>query len=323
MEFTTALVERVREAVVRHTRRTPLLRSEWLSSCTGANVYLKCENLQDTGSFKLRGAVAALSMLSPSEGSRGVVASSAGNHGLGLARASARLGVSCTVVVPRSAPQVKIRGMEREGAKVIRSPHDGYDDTEAWALDHLQDWGGVFISPYDSPPVMAGNGGTVMLEILEEIPRLDTLVVPCGGGGLAVGAGTVVRERSSTTRVVGVNTEASPGMWLSRRDGRAHRRVESRPTIAEGIEGGVGELTFRLGLRVIDDVVVVSENAIRKGVREIALRDHMVVEGSGAVGVAALLERRTEGETICVVLTGSNIDRERLIELLMAGPENG
>jgi threonine dehydratase len=316
-EPTLATVERIRDAVSRHARRTPLLRSEWLSAQSGSDVFLKCESLQITGSFKLRGALAALEVLSDEERSAGVVTASAGNHGLGLARAAALLGIPCTVVVPRGCPAVKVSGMERDGARIVRSPHDGFDRTQAWTLDQLGSLGGRFVSAYDDPAVIAGNGGTLMLEILEEMPPPELIVAPCGGGGLTGGIGLVARERAQETRVIGVNTEASPGMWRSLRDGRPHLEVESAPTLAEGIEGGVGELTFRLAQRVLDGVVLVSEPEIRDAIRDVLFRERLVVEGSAAAGVAALRGGRVRpAGSACVILTGSNIDSDVLRAVL-------
>jgi len=307
-EPTIGLTEGIREVVARHTRRTPLLRSEWLSQLTGSEVFLKCENLQITGSFKVRGAVAALSTLSEEQRSWGVVACSAGNHGLGLALAAKTFGVPCTIVVPRSVPAVKEEGIRAFGARVVKCPHEGYDRTQAWTLERLGELGGVFTSPVEDPAVIAGNGGTTMLEVLEDAPPLDAVVVPCGGGGCVIGAGIVARAKSPTTRVIAVNTDASPGMWLSRRDGRPHVVVDGAPTIADGIEGGVSEVTLRLGERFIDDVVLAQETTIRRAVPQIARHEHMMVEGSGAAGVAALLNGRIDAGCICIVLSGGNID---------------
>ena len=320
MRRQTVSAEDIREAVDRHVRRTPILLSAWLSELTGARVFLKCENLQLTGSFKVRGAVAAVSRLTPEERADGVIACSAGNHGLGLAFAARALNIPCTVVVPSAAPRVKAEGIAALGAKVIRSPHDGYDRTQAWTLERLAEFGGRFVSPFDDPAVMAGNGGTLMLEILEDLPGVDLVVIPCGGGGCSIGAGMVARARAPRTRIIAVNTDASPGMWLSRRDGRAHLEVESGPTIAEGLEGGVSETSFELGGRFIDDVVVAREALIRQMVGEILSRERMVVEGSGAAGVAALVEGAVPlgpARTVCAVLTGSNIDPELLASLVL------
>lgn len=310
MDFDT--IERIRPVVAKHVRRTPMLRSEWLSKLAGAEVWLKCENLQVTGSFKVRGGFAAVSQI------RGpVIASSAGNHGQGLARAAREFGVPCTVVVPRSAPRIKVEAIRGEGARVVEAPFDGYDDTQAWTLERLGELGGgEFVSPFDHPAVIAGNGGTLALEILEDAPDVDTIVVPCGGGGCAIGVGVVARTKSSRLRCVGVNTDASPGMWKSRREGRACLRVDSAPTIADGLEGGVSQVSFELANRFVDDVLAVRESTIRWAVGEIVRREQLVVEGSGAAGVAALMEGARIGRRICVVLTGSNIDPERLVELV-------
>ena len=307
-EPTIEFIEEVRGTVAQHARRTPLFRSEWLSQLAGSEVFLKCENLQITGSFKLRGAVAALSTLPEDKRCAGVVACSAGNHGLGLALAAKTFGVPCTIVVPRSVPAVKEEGIRAFGAKVVKCPHDGYDRTEAWTLERLGELGGIFTSPVEDPAVIAGNGGTTMLEVLEDAPPLDAVVVPCGGGGCVIGAGLVARAKSPATRVIAVNTDASPGMWLSRRDGRPHVVVDGRPTIADGIEGGVSEVTLRLGERFIDDVVLAQETTIRRTVPQIARHEHMMVEGSGAAGVAALLDGRIDTGRICIVLSGGNID---------------
>jgi threonine dehydratase len=292
------------------------LRSEWLSQLAGSEVYLKCENLQLTGSFKVRGAIAALSLLDEDQRSAGVVASSAGNHGLGLAFAARVFDVPCTIVVPRSIRAAKEEGIQALGARIVMSPHDGYDHTQAWTLDRLGELGGIFISPFEHPAVIAGNGGTTMLEIVEDAPPFDAAVIPCGGGGCAIGAGIVAEARSPATRIIGVNTDASPGLWLSRRDGRPHLTVDSEPTIAEGLEGGVSELTFELSKRYIDDVVMAREETIRCAVLEVGRREHMIVEGSGAAAVAALLDHRlpTTGRS-CLFLTGANIDWTLLTSL--------
>ncbi len=311
----------IRETVSRHLRRTPLLRSEWLSGLAGAEVHLKCENLQVTGSFKVRGALAAVSLLAEDERTEGVVACSAGNHGLGLAFAAKVFGIPCTVVVPRSAPAVKADGIAALGAKVIRSPHDGYDATHAWTVDRLGELGGRFVSPFDDPAIMAGNGGTLMLEVLEDLPDVDLMVIPCGGGGCSIGAAAAARGRGARPRIVAVNTDASPGMWLSRRDGKARLEVDSAPTIAEGLEGGVSENSFRLANEYVDDVVLAREDTVRRAVSDLFARERMVVEGSGAAGVAALLDGAVplgEARRVCIVLTGSNIDRSLFLSLVGA-----
>jgi threonine dehydratase len=311
------LVENVRGYVAGMAIRTPCLASEWLSAELGGQAWMKCENLQHTGSFKVRGPLARLPWLSKEERLCGVLCASAGNHGKGLAWAAKHYGIRCTVCVPSTIPENKEKAIRRYGAQLVKTKFRTYDDTAEYARELAQQTGRVWISPFDDDHIMAGNGGTTALEILEDVPKADAIVVPCGGGGLAIGAGAVVREASPKTKIIGVNTDASPGMWLSRRDQRAHLRVDSKPTIAEGLEGGVTEKSYELGLKFIDDVVVVKEEHLRKAAGELLRRHRMVVEGSAAVVIAALLDGvLPKGLRRAVfVLSGSNIDGSRIREI--------
>ena len=307
----------MRPAVERLARRTPLVESTWLSGLHGAPVRLKCENLQRTGSFKLRGAAAAIDGLTGAERERGVVACSAGNHGRGLALAAQAAGVPCRIAVPKSCPAVKREAIVAAGATLEVSPHVGYDATHAWLAERLPEWGGVEISAFEHPRVIAGGGGSLALEMLEQLPGPPAaFVLPCGGGGMSVGVGLVARELAPDALVVAVNTDASPGMWRSRRDGRARLSIDSAPTIADGIEGGIGPVTWELSARTIDDVVLAREATIRRAVRELCLQEKLVVEGAGAAGVAALLDGVLPPGPLCIVLSGGNIDPALLAELL-------
>jgi len=305
------LVERVTPAVRARVRRTRLVRSAWLSEVRGGEVLLKCEHEQITGSFKVRGPFAKLAEARLAR----VVAASAGNHGMGLAYAAREHAIPCTIYVPRTVPAVKEEKIRALGAELVKAPFDSYDPTEEYARSRSE--GALWVSPFDDPHIIAGNGGTTAMEIFEEAGAVDAVILPCGGGGLAIGVGVVARRLAPGAAVIGVNSEASPGMWLSRRDGRAHLRVDSKPTIAEGIEGGVSETTYRLGLRFIDDLIAVSEEAIARAVVEMRRREGMTIEGSAAAGVAAVVEGRVarDRKRIVVVLTGGNIDPARLQDL--------
>lgn len=312
------LVENVRAYVTGMAWRTPCLPSEWLGRVVGGEAWLKCENLQYTGSFKIRGPLAKLPWLTQEERFCGVLCSSAGNHGKGLSWACKHYGIRCTVCVPRTIPANKERAIRRYGAKVVRTEYDGYDDTEAYARDLAKKTGAVWIDPYDDDHIRAGNGGTTALEILEDLKKLDAIVLPVGGGGLAVGAGVVARTKAPHVRIIGVNSDASPGMWLSRRDGRAHERVERKPTIAEGLEGGVSQRSYELGKTFIDDMLLVKEASLRQAIVEVLRYHRMAIEGSAAVVVAAALEGLIpkEFKRVCFVLSGSNIDLTRVREIL-------
>ena len=308
-----SLIERIAPAVKSRVLRTPLLPSPWLSSLAGAEVWLKCENLQLTHSFKVRGPFAKFADV---PGLKRVVAASAGNHGQGLAFAARAHGASCTIFVPRTIPAIKEAAIRSYGAELIKAPFDGYDDTETFARERIGD--ATWVSPFDDPHIIAGNGGTTALDILDELDGIDAFVLACGGGGMSIGVGVVARQLCPNTKVIGVNSEASPGMFVSRRDGRAHLKIDSQPTIAEGIEGGVAETTYRLGLKFIDDVVCVSEASIRRAVVDTLARERQLIEGSAAAAVAAVAERKFPRgcKRIVVVLSGGNIDLERVKSLL-------
>lgn len=312
------LVEHVREFVQGMVVRTPCLPSEWLSALYGTQVWMKCENLQHTGSFKIRGALARLPFLSKDERLAGVLCASAGNHGKGLAWAAKHYGIRCTVCVPKSLPLNKEQAIKRYGAQLVKTEFANYDDTQAYAMDLAQKTGKVWISPFDDPHIQAGNGGTTMLEVLEDIPKVDALLVPVGGGGLAIGAGVVAKAKASRAKIIGVNTDASPGMWQSRKEGKALLKIASKPTIAEGIEGGVSERTFELGKQYIDDLLLVKEGHLKKAIAELLRRHRMAVEGSAAVVLAALMDGQLPKgfKRVVVVLTGANIDASRIKEIV-------
>jgi threonine dehydratase len=312
------LVENVREFVSGMAVRTPCLPSEWLTGLYGANVWMKCENLQHTGSFKIRGALARLPFLSKDERLCGVLCASAGNHGKGLAWASKHYGIRCTVCVPKTLPLNKEQAIKRYGAQLIKTEFDSYDETQAYAIELAQKTGRVWISPFDDPYIQAGNGGTTMLEILEDIPKADAVLVPVGGGGLAVGAGIVAKAKASRAKIFGVNTDASPAMWLSRKEKKAQVRVNSKPTIAEGVEGGVSENTYTLGLDAIEDMLLVKEGHLKKAVAEMLRRHRMAIEGSAALVVAALMDGLLPKgfKRVVAILSGSNIDATRIKDIV-------
>jgi threonine dehydratase len=294
-------------------RRTPVLHSPALSERCGRPVHLKCENQQVTGSFKVRGALARIALLEGEARYRGVVAASAGNHGLGVAWACRLLGVPGLVVVPETVARVKLDRL-REMLVKVRLHGDCYDEAEACARQIADEAEATFVSPFDDPWVMAGNGGTVGQEIREQLPACSAVVTPLGGGGLAVGLAVGL----DGIPVLGVNTEASPAIARSLAEGTVYRTWDSAPTLAEGLEGGVSDTSAALCARHLAGVEVVQERSIAEAIRLVARRHGMVLEGSAAAGVAALLEDKPlPGDgPICVVLTGRNIDRDRLEKVL-------
>jgi threonine dehydratase len=315
------LIQRVRPEVDRIARRTPLDFSPVLSETSGREVYVKCENLQRTGSFKIRGATAKLQSLGPQERQRGVVAASAGNHGQGVAWVARELGIAATIYVPAVVPKTKLEGMKRLGARVVVSENEGFDATEAEAMEAAEREGGVWVSAYDDPWVMAG-GGTVGSEIFEEMTDVDAVVIPVGGGGLAIGVGVAARSLSPRCRIVGVNTSASPAMHLSRRDGRPYLTLPPQPTIAEGLEGGLSARAFELANRFIDEVLVAEESSLGRAIAWTLKSHRFAIEGSAAVAVAALLDGLLSSayRRLCLVLSGGNIDYRRLRDIVQQAP---
>jgi threonine dehydratase len=297
---------------------TPLLYSRVLSEQAGGPVYLKCENLQRTGSFKIRGAYVRIARLSAAERARGVVAASAGNHAQGVALAAALLGASATVVMPERAPLPKVEATRGYGASVIlhgSSVEDALDE----ALRFAARTGAVFIHPFDHPDIVAGQG-TLGLEISEQCPGVRTILIPVGGGGVAAGITVAVHSLDPEVRVVGVQAEAVPGLIASFEAGHPVQ-VVGTPTMADGIAvQRPGDIPFTILSAGMDRVVAVSEAALARGLLLCLERAKQVVEPSGAAGVAALLAGPGEFEPpIVVVLSGGNIDPLLLSKLLRNG----
>ena len=306
-----------RKAVQRHAWHTPLAQSAALGKLAGCSVYLKMECWQHTGSFKVRGALSKLSSLSPDEWERGVVTASAGNHGLGVAYASQVLGLPpVTIFVPEGAPRAKVERLEAFSCEIRRAGAD-YDAAHAIAEVYAEARGATYVSAYDDPVVVAAQG-TVGLEVMEDLPQADVLLVPVGGGGLIAGLAIAAKAINPGARVLGVQPEASPSAYLSLRDGRAYEAFPAGPTICDGLAGGFGRVPYELAGDLIDGVLVVPEADVRRSVAWLVSHEQLVVEGSGAIAIAPLLNGQldAEGQRVIAVLTGRNIDATSLYEIL-------
>ncbi|GHE56838.1 threonine ammonia-lyase [Streptomyces longispororuber] len=299
-------------------RVTPMENSRYLSGLVGAPVHLKCENLQRTGSFKLRGAYVRIAGLLPEERAAGVVAASAGNHAQGVALASSLLGVRSTVFMPAGAPLPKVAATRDYGAEV-RLEGQVVDETLAAAQEYARTTGAVFIHPFDHPDVVAGQG-TVGLEVLEQRPELRTLLVGVGGGGLAAGIAVAVKALRPDVRVVGVQAAGAAAYPPSLAAGRPVS-IENPVTMADGIKvGRPGEVPFRLVEEFVDDVVTVSEDALSRALLLCLERAKMVVEPAGASTVAALLsEPRAVAGPVVALLSGGNVDPLLMQRILRHG----
>lgn len=301
--------------------RTPLLHSRVLSEAAGGPVYLKCENLQRTGSFKIRGAYVRIARLSEDERARGVVAASAGNHAQGVALAASLLGCKAKVFMPEGAPLPKVAATRAYGADVV-FPGPMVDECLTAARDYAEEHGAVLVHPFDHPDVIAGQG-TIGLEILEECPDVRTVVAPVGGGGLVAGIAAAIRGATQgigEVPVVGAQAKRAAAFPPSLAAGRPVR-VEVSPTMADGIAvGRPGELTYELVNELVRAVVTVTEESISQALLLCLERSKQVVEPAGAAGVAALLEHGYAFEPpVVAVLSGGNIDPLLLAKVLRHG----
>ena len=296
---------------------TPCLESRTLSEILGAQVFLKFENLQFTASFKERGALNKLARLTAAERARGVLAVSAGNHAQGVAYHAQRLGIPATIVMPRFAPAVKVERTRGFGAEVVLEG-DTFDDARRHGLHLAQQRGLTLVHPYDDLAVIAGQG-TIALEMLQQQPQIDTLVVAIGGGGLIAGVATAARALRPGIEVIGVQTERFPAAWNAKHGGQ---RENAQATIADGIAvASPGALALPLIRRHVDDVLLVGEDDIEQAILMLLEIEKTVVEGAGAVGLAALLKHgeRFRGRRVGLILGGGNIEPLVLAEIIERG----
>lgn len=307
-----------RERIVPFVRRTPLVRSAYLSELTGGDVWLKCECLQPTGSFKVRGALNKVGLLTPEERARGIVTGSAGNHGLGVAYAAQVWGgVQADIFVPVTAPRAKVDKMRRFGVGV-HLVGNTYEDAHQAAEAFAQETGATYVQAYDDLDVVAGQG-TIALEVLDDLPGVDTMLVPIGGGGMMAGIAVVAHERAPNCRLIGVQPEASPAALLSLRDGVAHDPYDHEPTLADGLAGGFGAVPFAVAREWIDDVLLVGEADLRRAIYMLVDQEQLVVEASGAIAIAPLLNGSLDvaGRTFVCVLSGGNVETSLLRDILI------
>jgi threonine dehydratase len=299
---------------------SPCARSETLSKLTGTTALLKLENLQMTGAYKERGALNKLLQLPAGEREQGLIAASAGNHAQAVASHAGRLGVQATIVMPEATPIMKVANTRAHGARVVLHGAN-YDEAyaEARRLEHVERL--TFVHPFDDPDVIAGQG-TVALEILEQEPEVDAVLVPIGGGGLVSGVGAVLKALRPGAKVVGVETEVLPSMLQALEAGRPVT-LDPANTVADGIAvKRAGDLTFEHVRRLVDEIVTVSEEEIASAILYLLEREKTVVEGAGAVAVAALMQHKVrglEGRRVVSIVSGGNIDVNLVARVIERG----
>jgi len=313
-------VRAARDRVTETTRQTPLEYSYTFSAMTGAEVHLKLELFQRTGSFKLRGATNRIATLSDEERQKGVVTASAGNHAQGVALAATRIGVDSTIVMPEHAPISKVKATRSYGGDVVLYGED-YDEAAERAHEIEREEGRTYVHAFDDDYVMAGQG-TIGLEIYDELPEVDTVVVPIGGGGLISGVATALQGLDPSIRVVGVQAEGASSVAKSLAKGERIER-DSVETIADGIATRtVGERTFEIIQERVDEVVTVSDSEIAVALTTLLERSKTLAEGAGAVALAAVIEAKfdyADDEVIVPALCGGNIDLNTLTNVIVRG----
>ena len=313
-------IEEAAKRIAKVANKTPFAYAPLLSQKTGHNVYLKKENLQVTGAFKLRGAFNKIAKLGTEEKQRGVVAASAGNHAQGVAFSSKYFAIPATIVMPENTPLTKVNGVKSYGAEVILQGQN-YDEAYLYAKEYAKEHNRTFVHPFADFDVMAGQG-TIALEILEQAENIDVVVVPIGGGGLIAGIASAIKQKSPQTKVIGVTAAGAPAMRESFLLGKAIDSTSVR-TIADGIAvRDTSQMTLDIILETVDDIVEVDDEEIADAILFLLENQKLVVEGAGAVGVAALLYDKIDlapQSDVAVIVSGGNIDVTMLSVIIEKG----
>jgi threonine dehydratase len=305
-------MESIREAHARirdKIHRTPVMTSEVLDRLAGSRLYFKCENLQKVGAFKARGATNAVFLLTDEEAARGVVTHSSGNHAAALARAAALRGIPAYIVMPNNSPLAKQAAVRRYGGEIVLC-EPTLAARETTARQVMERTGAAFIHPYDDLRVMAGQG-TTAIELLDEVPQLDVILCPVGGGGQLSGIAVAAKDIKPDVRVIGVEPAGADDAARSFKAREILPMVNPR-TIADGLKTSLGEQPFAEIIRLVDDIVTVNEESIVQAMRQILEVMKLLVEPSGAVPYGAILEKKIVGTDIGIILSGGNLDLERL-----------
>lgn len=312
-------IQKAQETIKDIVKKTDILESAKLSSMTGANIYYKCENLQKTGSFKVRGACNKIANLTEKEKASGVIASSAGNHAQGVALGAKMNNIEATIVMPSTAPLAKVTATKSYGANVVL---EGlvYDDAYAKAVELQKETGATFLHPFNDEYVIAGQG-TIGLEIFEQMNnKVDTILCPIGGGGIIAGVAVAAKALNPNVKIIGVQTANIPSMHESMKAGKVTTAFKST-SVADGISvKTVGELTFSIVKDLVDEVVLVEEDEIAEGLLFLMENQKVVAEGSGAVTTAALLSGKYKpkaGENVVCIISGGNIDVNTLNKIIV------
>jgi threonine dehydratase len=310
-DVTLETIRAARERIAGRTRRTQVLENVTLNALAGAQLYFKCENFQDSGTFKARGATNAVFLLTDAEAAKGVVTHSSGNHAAALARAAGLRGIPAYIVMPSNSPQAKQAAVRRYGGDVVLC-EPTLAARESTAREVMERTGAVFIHPYDDLRVMAGQG-TTAIELLEDVPGLDVILCPVGGGGQLSGIAVAAKDIKPEVRVIGVEPAGADDAARSLKAGHIIPMLEPR-TIADGLKTSLGQRPFAEIMRLVDDIVTVREESIVQAMRQVWEVMKLIVEPSGAVSYAAVVEGRiaASGANLGIILSGGNLDLNHL-----------
>lgn len=318
LNITLKDIQEARDTIKGIVKQTDILESTKLSIKTGANIYYKCENLQKTGSFKIRGACNKIANLTEEEKTNGVIASSAGNHAQGVALGAKMSGINATIVMPATAPLAKVTATRSYGAEVVLHG-EVYDDAYAKAVEIQEKSNATFLHPFNDKYVIAGQG-TIALEVFEQLDNnVDTIICPIGGGGIIAGIAVAAKAINPDVKIVGVQTSNIPSMYESKKNGKVTTAFNA-PTIADGIAVKTpGDKTFEIIKELVDEIVVVEESEIAQGMLFLMENQKVVAEGSGAVSTAALLSEKyvpSKDENVVCVISGGNVDVNTLYRVI-------
>ncbi|MDR7869232.1 MAG: threonine/serine dehydratase [Tissierellaceae bacterium] len=311
-------VLQAKKRLEKHINKTPLEKSIYLSN-QNTNVFLKLENQQKTKSYKVRGALSKITSLSKEEIEKGIVAISSGNHGAAVSYVSSILGVkNATIYVPTTSPKSKIEKIEYYGAKVEKVGIN-YDETHEIGMEKIKNSEAIFIDSSSDEEVISGQG-TIGLEILEENPDIDIILVPIGGGGIITGISIAAKSINPNIKIIGLQTAACPSMVASLRDKKFYEVYPTEESICDALVGGVGYIPYKMAKECIDDIILVEEEDIKKALIHLLLKEKLVVEPAGAIGVGAVMKnpKLFAGKNVAVVLTGGNIDEDLLRKVLIS-----
>ena len=313
--ITIDTVIEAKNRIEKYIYKTPLEKSMFLSN-GNTNIFLKLENQQRTRSYKIRGALSKITSLTEDERKEGIVAISSGNHGAAVSYASSLLGIdNASIYVPRTTPKTKVDKIKYYGANVEQVGIN-FDETNAIGMEKVKKSGAIFIDSSSDEEVISGQG-TIGLEILEENPNIDTILVPIGGGGIITGISIAAKSINPNIKVIGLQTAACPAMVASLKDDIFYETYPTEESICDALIGGVGYIPYKLAKKCIDDIILVQEEDIRKAIAHLLLKEKLIVEPAGAIGVGAVMKNLDlfDGRNVAIVLTGGNIDEDLIREL--------